>query len=266
MNALSDVVKLSHDQKIFDILENAARIPASGPLPEQYDIQAYKLCLDRNYIYIGGSAHGLTNAGSELHWLLVGNLFAVRSQNNNVFKYCSYWGSWSRVLWHESDQKLRSSIGFDARASSFIELDLTAVNSDSKLHWESHTQHANIRTHCTAIGPNDKFTMTLPGRAVYRMREWLTEDAVQKLIHADYLPYIDFEKGRKASNGGFKFVDAQKEYMTISLYLANYRRSTGAGDSLLVQDVREDYEYEKQQWELKRNALIIHKGMRDAED
>ena len=260
------IVDQLKDQQVFDILENAQSITVAGPLPAQYDIDILMRCLKCRYLYEHGDFYRLTTTGAEFHWKLVDTLFAVRSANNNVFRYCAYWGSWSRVLWHESDQKLKAAIGFEVRASSFVELNLTAINPHDKSHWESHVQHGTIRTHGTTPGHSDKFVGSLPGHVVYTMRKWLTDDAVDKLIHADYLPFIDFEKGRKASNGGFKFADATKEFMSIERYAALLRITFGAGPGLLTSDVREDYEQEKKVWEAKRDALIITKGMRDAED
>lgn len=261
---IADAVKLGLAQKMLMILENVDSITLGGPLPTpEYDIQVFHVCLQNKFIYEDEHTYMLTRNGEEKLWELADLVYATRSRNNNAFVYSSYWGSWSRVLFHESDKKLARQYGLES--NTWIELDLTAINPHDISGWRDGVQYANIRCHSTTRGDRDRIVGTLPGHVVKRMREFLTEDCVQKLLHADYLPYIDFEKGRKVNNGGFKFADATKDFMSLQQYHAQCKYS-GGGDGLLLHDVREDYESLQANWTAKINNLIIKEGLKNAED
>jgi hypothetical protein len=261
---IADAVSLGLAQKMLTILENVDRIILGGPLPTpEYDMQVFFVCLQNKFIREGDQTYMLTTKGEEKMWELADLVYATRSKNNNVFVYSSYWGMWSRVLFHRSDTKLARKYGLETQ--NWIELDLTAINPTSIPGWRDGVQHTNIRCHSTTRDAKDKIVGTLPGHVVKRMREYLTEDATQKLLHADYLPYIDFEKGRKANNGGFHFADATKDFTTLPQYHAQCKYS-GGGDGLLLHDVREDYDVLKEHWDQNIDNLIIKGGLKNAEE
>lgn len=258
---IADAVSLGLAQKMLTILENVDSITLAGPLPtSEYDVQVFFVCLQNKFIREGGQTYMLTTKGEEKLWELADTVYATRSKNNNVFVYSSYWGTWSRVLYHESDRALKQR--YDLPYSPWIELDLTAINPTTINNWSDKVQHANIRCHSTTRGDKDKIVGTLPGHVVQLMRRNLTEDCVQKLLHEDYLPYIDFEKGRKACNGGFHFADATKDFMTERQNLA----SLDAGPGVFLKDVQEDYEAAKKHWDQKIDNLIIKEGLKNAKD
>ncbi len=187
-------------------------------------------------------------------------LNGVQSRNRNVFVYSSYWGTWSRVLWHKSDQQLARRLGLPNHVGEWIELDLTAVNPHSSLDWADRVAKGNVRCHRTARGDRDIITSTLPAETVALMNVWLPEDTVDKLLHVDYLPYLDFEVGRKLCNGGFKVNDALKDMVSIEAYLASYN----AGPGVFVEDVRESYEAVKADWDRKMKSLELSGDLRIA--
>lgn len=118
----------------------------------------------------------------------------MRSKNNNVFRYCSYWGHWSRVL-HEATVR---------DGANYVEVDITAINGRTEHDW-AHTRRINIRSHGTSRHKNDLFVGTLPEEVVDHMREWMDEALIERLLHEDFLPQIDWDKYRKHCNGGASF-------------------------------------------------------------
>ncbi len=260
------VVAGSKDQKEMHVLlANIHRIPKEGPLDtSKYSIDALMAALKNDLIrnpFSTEKCYALTVKGESQLAVMDTAARAVRSRNNNVFHYSSYWGSWSRILWHESDRKLQERLGFDARVAGTVEIDLTAINPHCNLNWRDQVQYGNIRAHGTAFRDADKIVGTLPGYVVDMMNEWLTPDTVDKLLHADYLPYIDFEKGRKAANGGFKINDGLRDCITADQYLLAMQAAGGPG--ILMADVWEAYCALEVDWADKVSKLMIHNGLKE---
>jgi hypothetical protein len=64
----------------------------------------------------------------------------------------------------------------------------------------------NIRRHATAYSNhNNKVVTYLPDSALELMKTWLDKPLIERLLHEDFLPYIDWEKERKLSNAGAAF-------------------------------------------------------------
>ncbi len=190
----------------------------------------------------------------------------IRSRSNNVFHYNSYWGNWSRILFHNAGgpaayelEKVQVSLQMPLHHHT-VELDLTAINPLHVNNWDEKVQHANIRSHCTASRHGDLFVGTLPAKVVQQMQEWLSPECIDILLHADLLPYIDFAKGRAANNGGFKFADAQRDYISPDDYLAAMMRDGGPG--IMMHDVQESYDALKADWDKKIKSLTIVNGLR----
>lgn len=118
----------------------------------------------------------------------------VRSKNNNMFVYCSYWGCWSRIL--------RESTIHSPEPT--VEVNLTAVNGRSEHDWAS-TRQIWIRAHGTSRDKKDQFVGTLPEEVIALMREWMDAPLIERLLHEDFLPEIDWAKYRKLNNGGAAF-------------------------------------------------------------
>ncbi len=192
----------------------------------------------------------------------------MRSLNNNVFKFSSYWRNWSRILFHDTADtaqnnpiiKMRKQYNIPAHVHT-IELDLTAINPDHINDWRSRVQHANIRCHCTPMVDRDIITGEVPLAALIEMDEWLTPDAIDVLLHADLLPYIDFDLEQKVTNGGAHFIDCYQRPVTPQQYLAAVRRD-GGGPGILMHDVQGSYDALVRDWDAKIAKMIIHNGLR----
>lgn len=192
----------------------------------------------------------------------------MRSKNNNVFKLCSYWRNWSRILFHDTADtaqnnpiiKMRRQYNIPSHIRT-IELDLTAVNPLHVTDWRAKVQHANIRCHCTPMADRDIIVGELPSATLIEMGEWLTPDAIDILLHADLLPYIDFEREQKVSNGGAHFIDCYQRVVTPQQYLAVMRRD-GGGPGLTMPDVQGAYDALASDWEAKIDKLIILNGLK----
>ena len=119
----------------------------------------------------------------------------VRSKNNNMFVYSSYWGCWSRILQEATPHN----------DGNFIEVNLTAINPTYEHSWKEQIEPIRIRRHGTSRDRNDKFVGTLPQEAYDMMCRHLPQELIERLMHEDFLPNIDWEKYRKHSNGGAPF-------------------------------------------------------------
>lgn len=118
----------------------------------------------------------------------------VRSNNNNVFVRSSYWGAWSRIL----------SEGTPHNNGRTVEVNITAINGRTDFDWAS-TLKINIREHCTMRSKDDLFVGTLPEHVIAHMREWMDQPLMDRLLHEDFLPQIDWALYRKHNNGGAPF-------------------------------------------------------------
>lgn len=127
----------------------------------------------------------------------------VRSKNNNVFYYSGYWQTWNRVLFHDAGGRgmLQFRKKYDIPNSiTTIELDLTPVNGFTR-YWKDNTDNssqARIRCHCTQL--EGKITGSLPQDVYEEIKEHYSERTLDILLHADLLPFIDFEKAKHYKN------------------------------------------------------------------
>lgn len=131
----------------------------------------------------------------------------------NLFVYNFYWGTWSRILRHQS------------KWSTQVEVNL-AGNRSIHGSWE-RVSRVWIREHRTARDERDLVAADLPWEVIWAMEENLrdaliarkvcmldTEVHVQQLmstlLHEDLLGRIDWDKYKKLDNGGACFYDIQK--------------------------------------------------------
>lgn len=128
------------------------------------------------------------------------------SRNKDIFVYSSYWRTWSRVL-------LRKGGKFNYQ----LEVDVTPINEQYKESWEQ-TKNIRIRRHCTAHGPRDVYTHDLPDEVVESMKEHISQDAIDVIIHSDLYNLIDWERFddvHNAGGGGVHLLDCIKTITPI---------------------------------------------------
>lgn len=128
----------------------------------------------------------------------------TKSRTTNGFVYSSYWGTWSRVMYYECRGTQDLKLNYDIPSCVAVEVNLTAVNPTVGLDWE-RVKAITIRAHGTPYGPKDEVTSYLPDYVLERMREWLDEALIERLLHEDFLPHIDWVKHRQHCNGGAPF-------------------------------------------------------------
>jgi len=116
----------------------------------------------------------------------------VVSRNGDMFVYSSYWHTWSRVLKPMRNNPMRGNQ---------VELDLT---SHSAVHW-SRVSMLNIRKHCTAPHMGDRVVAELPAEVVAEMTQWMGAALVERLLHENFMPHIDWAAYERACNGGCPF-------------------------------------------------------------
>lgn len=102
-----------------------------------------------------------------------------------MYRYSSYWGTWSRVL------------SIDHPEGPYVEVDLTPVGDQ----WV-RVRHINIRAHRTPLQSNDKLVTELPAEVRDLMEFELGTELRDRLLTEDFLPKIDWVKYKKKVNGG----------------------------------------------------------------
>lgn len=128
------------------------------------------------------------------------------SRNKDIFVRSSYWGTWSRVL-------LRMGGQYNYQ----IEVDVTPVNDQFKFSWEQ-TKQIRIRKHMTAQAPRDIYTHHLPDNVVELMKEHLSQETVDIILHSDIYNLVDWEKYedvRTKGGGGVQLLDCIKTITPI---------------------------------------------------
>ena len=129
---------------------------------------------------------------------------AIKSRNTNGFRYCAYWGNWSRVLYYECRGTQDLKQRYNIPSCVAVEVDLTAITPTVPYDWE-RVKRINIRAHGTTYGPRDDVTTWLPDGALGWMTEYLEAPLIERLLHEDFLPQIDWVKQRQITNGGAPF-------------------------------------------------------------
>lgn len=119
----------------------------------------------------------------------------TRSRNNNMFVRGAYWRTWSRILQERTERGEMYS----------IEVNLTPVNARRATSWEEQVTPIVIRRHMTARMHGDIFVGTLPAEVIEQMHTFLPFETVERLLHEDFLPQIDWDKYKQHCNGGAKF-------------------------------------------------------------
>lgn len=123
----------------------------------------------------------------------------VKSRNGDAFIYSSYWSTWSRV------------IATKHQNISVVEVDLTAVNPHNDSGWP-RVQRINIRSHCTTRDKSDVLCYTLPAHVFDLMKSRIPDTLLlDRLLHEDLYPLIDWDKYNKICNGGAALADVLKE-------------------------------------------------------
>lgn len=133
------------------------------------------------------------------------------------FHWCSYWGSWSRVL-HSPGTKHDNCDLPGYFMESFIEVNLTPVNGwpcdNDKDSYRSYqldqVRHIIIRCHMTSRGKKDEIWGDLPEITKDALRENIGDELTHRLLAEDFLPQIDFAIYHKHCNGGAKLADILK--------------------------------------------------------
>ena len=94
-----------------------------------------------------------------------------------------------------------------------------------------------------AVWPSGEIFWKLPADVIELMQKNLPVALIEQLIHADYIPYIDFYKNNEDIKCGRSFFlhhIAQRE-MTLGEYTLD-ARIRGGGPGILEHDVQEDWE------------------------
>ncbi|UIS25132.1 hypothetical protein PQC65_gp194 [Aeromonas phage pAEv1810] len=128
------------------------------------------------------------------------------SRNKDIFVYSSYWRTWSRVL-------LRMGGKFNYQ----LEVDVTPINEQYKESWEQ-TKNIRIRRHCTVHGPRDIYTHDLPDEVVESMKEHISQETIDVILHSDLYNMIDWERFddvHNAGGGGVHLLDCIKTITPI---------------------------------------------------
>lgn len=119
-------------------------------------------------------------------------LFNIKVEQFPVFKYCSYWGTWNRVL---------AIVDF----YSVFEMSLTPINANWGADVWNKTKQELIRFHCTTPDKEDKAVDQLPDVVVESMVNHYGNDIAQRMISHDYLSEVtltDIYVANNKSNGG----------------------------------------------------------------
>src|SRR6478609_8620986 len=174
----------------------------------------------------------------------------MRSRNNNVFHYSAYWRTWSRILFHDADgrgmQQMRRKYEIPDHIKT-VEIDLTAINPTTVHHWLDTIQYGNLRAHCTPIGKDDIIVGSLDSTTLHLMQQWLPARTVDILLHADILPFIDWEVWQKRHVGGGILVQhALKECVSLEQYAAIM--GEGAGPGVFAEDFAEAWRAFCEDW------------------
>lgn len=174
----------------------------------------------------------------------------MRSRNNNMFHYTSYWGHWSRILFHDAGgrgmEKMREKYGIPQSIKT-IEVDIVSE--------VDRMQCVNIRTHCTEFAKHDRLVGTLPEDIVCCINHLLTPAMVNAVVHADLLKYIDWDKYQEHCNGGAAFKFITRDFMTLNQYWS-MQRQNGGGPGLLRHDVEQSWQEEARHWQEQLDRII----------
>lgn len=113
------------------------------------------------------------------------------------FIWCSYWGTWSRVLSYDN--------GY------YVEVNLTPINPHHNYEWNAlFDRGVVIRKHCTARDRADEEVGELPSHVYENMVSHWGKEHVDRLLTEDFLRQIDWDMYQKHNNGGASFDKIKK--------------------------------------------------------
>ncbi len=109
---------------------------------------------------------------------------------NSVFRYCNYWGTWSRRIW--------------AKSGYYIEMSLIPIPSCGSDSW-TEVAKEKMRFHCTPRKPEEYLGPKLPAEVKAAMVKNLGEELTNRMLTHDYLAEFTAEqikRANRASSGG----------------------------------------------------------------
>lgn len=130
----------------------------------------------------------------------------MQSRNKDIFVKSAYWGTWSRVLFRMGGGNLYQ-----------VEVDVTPINPQFVSSWIG-VKDVRIRNHCTLPSRSDHYTHHLPYEVVYQMKQHLSQEQIDIILHADIYNLIDWERYQEAHNksgGGVHLLDCIKTITPI---------------------------------------------------
>ena len=130
----------------------------------------------------------------------------MQSRNKDIFVKSAYWGTWSRVLFRMGGSNLYQ-----------VEVDVTPINPQFASSWIG-VKNVRIRKHCTLPSRSDHYTHHLPHEVVYQMKQHLSQEQIDIILHADIYNLIDWERYQEAHNksgGGVNLLDCNKTITPI---------------------------------------------------
>lgn len=180
----------------------------------------------------------------------------TRSRNNNMFRFSSYFLSWSRILFHDAGgygmEQMRKRYDIPKSIKS-IEIEITTVGGSAS-SWQGVAK-GNIHCHSSDFNPRDLFRGGLDQAVLTQMQLHLPERTIEVLLHADLLCYLDFDKYDKYNNGGAAIKDIVKDFPTLEQYYAQ-QINNGGGPGLLLHDVEDDWYTYSNNWAEKIQQII----------
>lgn len=170
----------------------------------------------------------------------------IKSNNGNLFRYCGYWGTYSRLLQEQGDDKPQ------------VEITIVPKHPDFLYSWYDVAE-VRIRKHRTAPGLSDRISDEIDEDLLSRPTTRVGLEVTELLLHTDILSEIDDEKwvevDRKwRGGGGIPFILICKDpskYLFLVPYWLNdkndprvatmYQRGIYPGDEILFNDVLKLY-------------------------
>lgn len=179
----------------------------------------------------------------------------VRSKNKNIFRRSNYWQTWSRILFH--DEGGRGMLRYRERYEipnhiKTIEIGLTPINGFRGTWEQQKIQEVRIYMHCTDIGDGRDLHAKVPVNIQEEMYANMDPRTVELLLHADFLPYLDFDKDR---GGVVTFKDLVKEPLSLRDYFHSSSWCEG-GPGIDIDDAAEDHKQYLVEFNNKLELLI----------
>lgn len=115
-------------------------------------------------------------------------------------RYCSYWGTYSRVLagpkpWHDGERE----------TSDIVEVNVSPINGWDSYDAKDQVGNIRIRRHGTTASKRDRDLNMLHMRHVEQLIVNAGLEKARLILFGDLLPQIDWKKYREHCNGGADF-------------------------------------------------------------